>query len=76
MPTKIKNQVKQAKRKRKYSKSPNTKMVSQRYTKKMSYEVEQASNILGLPMTQIVAMGIEKIYQQALKNEKSTTTIN
>jgi len=61
---------KQPKKKYIRKKSTNTKMVSFRFTNKMLAEIQYASYNLGVPLTKIVALGIETIYQQALKNEK------
>jgi len=48
----------------------NGKMRSFRFTDKMQGELKKAAYLMGIPMTQVIALGIKSIYQQALKNEK------
>lgn len=47
-----------------------TKMVSMRYTEKMMKQVDKAAYLKGVTMKEVVALGIELVYKEALKNEK------
>ena len=48
----------------------NGKMRSFRFTDKMQGELKKASNLMGIPMTQVLSQAITKAYKEALKNEK------